>query len=122
MRVGALILLLLLVGACAARIDAFPTVGKPTRDPHCPDYSGVTPGYYGGDGSSEERAVETIGFEYSAYRWLEENHPGAQVISQALVISPETNLKYDLMTFERANGETKEAWFWVSGGVECFMK
>ena len=101
---------------------AFPSVGKPTSNPHCPDYGNISPGFYGGDGSSEDQAVETVGLEYTAHRWIEEHYPGARVISQALIVSPETKLRFDLMTFEAVDGETKEAWFWISGGLECFMK
>jgi hypothetical protein len=122
MRLLVIILMLFFAWGCAARIADNPTVGKPTKDPDCPDYSDTVPGYYGGDGSSENQAVETVRVEYTSYRWIEERYPGARVTLQALVVSPITQRKYDVMTFTTVEGKTMKAWFWISGGLACLMK
>lgn len=99
-----------------------PTVGKVTSDPDCPDYSEVSAGFYGGDGSSEEQAIEMVGVDYSPYRWIEENYPGSKPTIQALIHSPRTGLKYDLIKFQTPDGNEKSAYFWISGGFHCFLK
>ena len=107
---------------CASRISDYPTAGQPTRDPNCPDYSDTQPGFYGGDGSSEDQAVETVGLEYTPSRWIEEHYPGAQITGQELVISPTTRLRFDVMSFLTVEGQATKVWFWISGGLGCFMK
>lgn len=99
-----------------------PTVGKITNDSECPDYSEVAAGFYGGDGSSEEQAIEIVGVKHSPYRWIEENYPGSKPTLQALIHSPKSGFKYDLIKFQTPEGEEKSAYFWVSGGFHCFMK
>lgn len=107
---------------CNAINPTYTTVGKKTDDPNCPDYSEVQPGFYGGDGSSEAQAIEMVGIDYTPYRWIEENYPGAKPLMQALIQSRSTGLKYDLIKFESANGTNKEAYFRISGGLSCFLK
>jgi hypothetical protein len=106
MRYAALIVTTQILSACAS-------------DPLCPDYSDVSPGFYGGDGSSKEQAVEIVGYEYSYRRWLEEQHPGSRETLQELVISPDTGQPYDRIVFVTASGDEREAWFLVTGGVWC---
>lgn len=90
-------------------------------DPNCPDYSDTSPGFYGGDGSSQEQAVESVGLEYTAYRWIAERHPGAKIEMQELVIDPKTKKRYDVMSFITSEGRKTQAWFWVSGGLSCLL-
>ena len=74
------------------------------------------PGFYGGDGSSKEQAVEIVGYEYSSYHWIERHFPGATIMSQELVIPPDSKKEYDVITFKTATGEIVNAWFLLSGG------
>jgi len=119
MRLFVAILIAGLACGCAAKVPDYPTVGKPTKKPNCPDYSDTLPGFYGGDGSSEDQAVEMVGLEYSSYRWIEERYPGAEVTFQELVISPTTKRRFDVMTFRTTDGQVIKAWFWISGGIGC---
>src|SRR5688500_829974 len=90
-------------------------------DPNCPDYSETSPGFYGGDGSSQEQAVETVGLEYTAYRWIAERYPGAKVVMQELVVDPKSKKRYDVLSFTASDGRKSEAWFWISGGLSCLL-
>ena len=114
--------LVVILAGCNAITPTYTTVGKKTNDPNCPDYSEVSGGFYGGDGSSEERAIEMVGIEYTPYRWIKENYPDAVPTMQELVQSPRTGLQYDRISFTTANGEEKHAYFWVSGGFSCLLK
>lgn len=116
-------MLMIALGSCATPLPpGYRTVGTPTSDPDCPDYSSVSPGFYGGDGSSESEAIESVGMGFTAYRWVAENHPDATIDMQELVISPATNLRYDVMHISLADGEERDIWFWISGGLACAMK
>ena len=117
-----LVFAMLLVGCATPLPPDYRTVGTPTRDLDCPDYSSVSSGFYGGDGSSESEAIESVGIDFTAYRWIAENHPDATIEMQELVILPTTNLKYDVMHITLADGEARNIWFWISGGMACFMK
>lgn len=117
-----LVFAIIFLAGCNATTPTYSTVGKKTDDPHCPDYSEVSGGFYGGDGSSEEQAIEIVGIEHKPNRWIEENYPGAVPTMQALIQSPRTGLKYDRISFTTVNGEDKQAYFWVSGGFSCLLK
>ncbi len=110
---------LILVGCATPLPPDYNTVGVPTRKLHCPDYSSVSPGFYGGDGSSQEQAIESVGFDFGPYRWIAENYPGARIEMQELVIPP-SNLRYDVMHIVLPDGEEREIWFWLTGGYACF--
>jgi len=86
----ALILILLLLGGCATR---------------------KAPGFYGGDGSSADEAVEIVGRDYSPFLWLSENYPDSEVIFQERIMHPISGRHYSVITFRTAEGETKKAWF-----------
>ena len=90
-------------------------------DPNCPDNRDTLPGFYGGDGTSQANAVEIVGLDYSAYRWIAERHPGSKVEMQELVIDPDTKKRYAPMSFVTADGTQKQAWFWISGGLACLL-
>ena len=89
-------------------------------DPNCPDYSNTPAGFYGGDGSSQDQAIEIVGVEYSQQRWIEDNYPGATLTMQELVLPPDTPKRYDVISFTTSSGESKSAWFWITGGFSCW--
>jgi len=122
LRRAALLVFMIASNASATPLPpGYSTVGTPTEDPDCPDYSSVSPGFYGGDGSTENEAIESVGIEFSVYRWIAENYPDATVKMQELVISPTTNLEFDVMHVSLADGGERNIWFWVSGGLDCLM-
>ena len=43
------------------------------------DLSKVKPGFYGGDGTSQKRAVIAVGLDYSAPRWIAQKYPGSAI-------------------------------------------
>jgi hypothetical protein len=97
MKWYAIILILLLAGGCAAR---------------------KAPGFYGGDGSSADEAVEMVGRDYSPFLWLSENYPDSEVIFQQRVMNPISGRLYSVITFKTAEGETKKAWFRLTERTE----
>ncbi|MCD4654970.1 hypothetical protein K8T06_13680 [bacterium] len=72
------------------------------------------PGFYGGDGSSLDQAVEIVGYEYASYDWIQEHYPGAEVIGQELVIPPDGD-RFDVLTIKAIEGDTIKLWFLLSG-------
>jgi hypothetical protein len=85
-----------------------------------PDYSNTKPGYYGGDGSSQQQAVLVVGVEQSAYAWIAQKYPGSKVLDQALVVPPGKK-RYDLYRVRRRDGKVIEVWFVISGGLDAFI-
>ncbi|GAB2512136.1 hypothetical protein GCM10027084_28760 [Pseudoxanthomonas sangjuensis] len=81
-----------------------------------PDYSQIEPGYYGGDGSSPEQAVLAVGLNQSGPAWIAEKYPGSTIKMQALA-APPGKKRYDVYTVEKADGETVQVWFLLSGGL-----
>ena len=53
-----------------------------------PDLSKVKPGFYGGDGTSQKRAVIAVGLDYSAPRWIAQKYPASSIQDVSLVIPP----------------------------------
>jgi hypothetical protein len=86
-----------------------------------PDYSNTKPGYYGGDGSSPEKAVLVVGVEQSAYAWIAQKYPKAEVLSQALVVPPGKK-RYDIYQVRLRNGKVIKVWFLISGGIDGFLE
>ncbi len=86
-----------------------------------PDYSNTEPGYYGGDGTSPEKAVLVVGVEQSAYAWIAQKYPGSKVLSQALVVPPGKK-RYDMYRVQLRNGKIIEVWFLISGGIDGFLE
>lgn len=121
MKLFILLLSIVLVG-CNSTKPSYSTVGKKTEDPNCPDYSETSPGFYGGDGSSEEQAIETVGVYFTPQRWIIENYPDATPTLQSLVRSSRTGLMYDVISMTTKSGEKKELYFWLSGGFSCYVK
>ena len=116
-----LVLISVFLSSCASVPKGYKTVGKPTRNLMCPDYSQVEPGFYGGNGSSVEEAVEAVGLDYNAATWINGKYPGSKLVLQELVIPPKSKLKYDHFVFKTKAGEEKEVWFWISGGLDCLF-
>jgi len=85
-----------------------------------PDYSKTKPGYYGGDGSSQQQAVLVVGVEQSAYAWIARTYPGSKVLDQALVLPPGKK-RYDLYRVRKRDGKVIHVWFLISGGLDTFI-
>jgi hypothetical protein len=74
--------------------------------------------YEGGDGTTVETAVIITGAEgspdgvQSEYVWIEKNHPGAEVLGQALVQNGDKF--YDVITI-RKGGKDTEIYFDITG-------
>ena len=81
-----------------------------------PDFSQVEPGYYGGDGTSQEQAVLAVGLYQSGPAFIAEKYPGSTIKMQALVVPPGKK-RYDRYTVQKADGETVQVWFLLSGGL-----
>lgn len=86
-----------------------------------PDYSNTKPGYYGGDGSSPEKAVLVVGVEQSADAWIAQKYPRSKILSQALVVPPGKK-RYDLYQVRLRNGKVIKVWFLISGGIDAFLE
>jgi hypothetical protein len=85
-----------------------------------PDYSNTKPGYYGGDGSSQEQAVLAVGVDQSAYAWIAQKYPGSKILDQALVVPPGKK-RYDMYKVRKRDGKVIEVWFLISGGLDAFI-
>jgi hypothetical protein len=85
-----------------------------------PDYSNTKPGYYGGDGSSQEKAVLAVGVEQSAYAWIAQKYPGSKILDQALVVPPGKK-RYDLYRVRKRDGKVIQVWFLISGGIDALI-
>jgi hypothetical protein len=86
-----------------------------------PDYSRTKPGYYGGDGSSQEQAVIAVGIDQSAYAWIAQKYPGSTVLDQALVVPPGKK-RYDVYGVRLRNGKVIQVWFLISGGIDALIR
>jgi hypothetical protein len=81
-----------------------------------PDLSKVKPGFYGGDGTSQKRAVIAVGLDYSAPRWIAQKYPGSSVQDVSLVIPPGKK-RYDVYRVKKRDGKTVDVWFQLLGGL-----
>ena len=86
-----------------------------------PDYSNTKPGYYGGDGTSSEKAVLVVGVVQSAYAWIAQKYPKSKILSQALVVPPGKK-RYDVYEVRLRNGKVIKVWFLISGGIDGFLE
>lgn len=86
-----------------------------------PDSSHSDPGYYGGDGTSEEQAILAIGIYQPGPAWIAEKYPGSTVKTQESVyLSSEE--RYDLFTIQKADGETVRIWFRLPGRPDADLR
>jgi hypothetical protein len=76
----------------------------------------VKPGFYGGDGTSQERAVIAVGPDYSAQRFIAQKYPGSTIERIALV-EPPGRKRYDLYTVKKRDGTRIDVWFQLLGGL-----
>jgi hypothetical protein len=91
-----------------------------TSTPSTPDYSNTKPGYYGGDGSSQEQAVICVGVDESPYAWIAQKYPGSKILDQALSIPP-GGKRYDVFRVQKRDGTVIKAWFLAGGGIDALI-
>ena len=81
-----------------------------------PDLSKVKPGFYGGDGTSQKRAVIAVGLDHSAKRFIAQKYPGSTIDSVALVVPPGKK-RYDVYRVKKRDGKKIDVWFQLLGGL-----
>lgn len=81
-----------------------------------PDLSNVKPGFYGGDGTSQKKAVIAVGLDYSAKRFIRQKYPGSTIETVALVVPP-GNKRYDVYRVKKRDGKRIDVWFQLLGGL-----
>lgn len=91
-----------------------------TNSPTAPDYSNTKPGYYGGDGSSQEQAVICVGVDQSPYAWIAQKYPGSKILDQALSVPPGKK-RYDVFRIRKRDGKIVQAWFLAGGGIDALV-
>ena len=82
-----------------------------------PDLSKVKPGFYGGDGTSEKRAVIAVGLYYSPKRFIAQKYPGSRILDVALIVPSTGKKRYDVYRVKKRDGKTVEVWFQLLGGL-----
>jgi hypothetical protein len=81
-----------------------------------PDLSKVNPGFYGGDGTSQKKAVIAVGLNYSAKRFIAQKYPGSTIETVALV-APPGKKRYDVYRVKKHAGKKIDVWFQLLGGL-----
>ena len=81
-----------------------------------PDLSKVKLGFYGGDGTSQKKAVSVVGLDYSAKRFIAQKYPGSTIEIVALVVPPGKK-RYDVYTVKKRDGKKIDVWFQLLGGL-----
>jgi hypothetical protein len=81
-----------------------------------PDLSKVKPGFYGGDGTSQKKAVIAVGLDYSATRFIAQKYPDSAIETVALVVPPGKK-RYDVYRVKKRDGKKIDVWFQLLGGL-----